>query len=167
MKEGKKLKPQEIRTKEFSKKLFGYDPDEVEAFLIEVANAYQDLLKEIESLKRSTPEYKTEELVEKARKRIEEILHKKLEEKEELERQKKELEIEIEKLKLVQKQIFDKLKLTIFDMTRIIEEIRPNAPSKEERRGNRDRSESSTQSFSQQDRESGGGETEDKSNSAS
>ena len=68
-----KLRPQDIRTKEFSKKLFGYDPDEVEAFLIEVANAYQELLKEIESLRIKTPEYKTEKLIEKAKKEIEKI----------------------------------------------------------------------------------------------
>jgi len=88
-----KLRPQDIRTKEFSKKLFGYDPDEVEAFLIEVANAYQELLKEIESLRIKTPEYKTEKLIEKAKKEIEKIVQKKLEEKKELKSKKKSLSL--------------------------------------------------------------------------
>jgi cell division initiation protein len=165
MKKEKRLKPQEIRSREFGKKLFGYDPDEVETFLIEVANAYQDLLKEVETLRRETPEYKTEELVEKARKRIEEILQKKMEEKEELEKQKKEIEIEIEKLKLAQKKMFDRLRLAIFDMTRIIEEIKPNASGKEKGKSTGTGSEGATQGFSQPDREGRRGEIEDKGDS--
>ncbi|TCK04693.1 DivIVA domain-containing protein [Phorcysia thermohydrogeniphila] len=162
-----KLRPQDIRTKEFSKKLFGYDPDEVEAFLIEVANAYQELLKEIESLRVKTPEYKTEKLVEKAKKEIEKIVQKKLEEKKELEKQKKELELEIEKLKLAQKQFFDRLKMTILDMTRILEELRPNATGKKEERGSGTGSEGSTQGLSEQDRGGGRGEAENQGNSSS
>ncbi|MEO2068189.1 MAG: DivIVA domain-containing protein [Desulfurobacteriaceae bacterium] len=163
---GKKLKPEDIRSKEFNKKLFGYDPDEVDAFLIEVANAYQDLLRDLENLKRNTPEYKTEEIVEKARRKIEEIIQKKMEEKEELERQKKEIELEIEKLRLAQKKIFDRLKMAIIDMTRIIEELRPNAKNKDKGKSNFSGSEGSTQSFTEQNRESGRGETEDKDNSS-
>jgi cell division initiation protein len=165
MKKEKRLKPQEIRSREFGKKLFGYDPDEVETFLIEVANAYQDLLKEVEALRRETPEYKTEELVEKARKRIEEILQKKMEEKEELEKYKKEMEMEIEKLKLAQKKMFDRLRLAIFDMTRIIEEIKPDASGKEKGESTGTGSEGATQSFSQPDREDRRGEIEGKSDS--
>jgi len=162
-----KLRPQDIRTKEFSKKLFGYDPDEVEAFLIEVANAYQELLKEIERLRIKTPEYKTEKLIEKAKKEIEKIIQKKLEEKEELEKQKKELELEIEKLRLAQKQMFDRLKMAIIDMTRIVEELRPNAADKKEERSSGAGSESSAQGFKEQNRESGRGETENQGNSSS
>jgi cell division initiation protein len=165
MKKEKRLKPQEIRSKEFGKKLFGYDPDEVETFLIEVANAYQDLLEEVEALRRETPEYKTEELVEKARRRIEEILQKKMEEKEELEKHKKEVEIEIEKLKLAQKKMFDRLRLAIFDMTRIIEEIRPNASGTEKGENTGTGSEGATQGFSQLDRESRRREIEGKGDS--
>ena len=162
-----KLKPQDIRTKEFSKKLFGYDPDEVEAFLIEVANAYQELLKEIETLRVKTPEYKTEKLIEKAKKEIEKIIQKKLEEKKELERQKEELELEIEKLRLAQKQMFDRLKMAIFDMTRIVEELRPDAAGKKEKRSSGTGGESSAKGLPEQDRGGRRGEVEDQGNSSS
>lgn len=166
MKKGKKLKPQDIRSKEFSKKLFGYDPDEVEAFLIKVANAYQDLLTEVETLRKETPEYKTDEIVEKARKRIEEVLQKKMAEKEKIEKQKEEVEMEIERLELTKKKMFNRLKFAILDMTKIIEEIKPNASGKGkgERIGTGDKS--TTQSVSQSDREGGRGKVKSKSNSS-
>jgi cell division initiation protein len=167
--QGKKLRlrPQDIRTKEFSKKLFGYDPDEVEAFLIEVANAYQELLKEIENLKVKTPEYKMERLVEKARREVEKIVQKKFEEKKELEKYKRELELEIEKLRLAQKQMFDRLKIAIIDITRIVEELKPDVAGKREGRGSRTGSEGSAQGFKESDRKGGRGETEDSGNGAS
>ena len=160
------IKPADIRTKEFSKKLFGYDPDEVEAFLNDVANAYQNLLNEIENLKKKTPEYKTEMLIEKAKREIEKIVQKKTEEKEQLERKKKELEIEIEKLKLAQKKVYDRLKLAILDMTRILEELRPNVKSEKEGKRVDSRSESPAKSVKKQDRESGRGKAESESNSS-
>jgi len=162
-----KLRPQDIRTKEFSKKLFGYDPDEVEAFLIEVANAYQELLKEIETLRVKTPEYKTEKLIEKAKKEIEKIIQKKLEEKKELEKQKEELELEIEKLRLAQKQMFDRLKMAIFDMTRIVEELRPDVAGKKEKRSSGTGGEGSAKGLPEQDRGGGRGKVENQGNSSS
>jgi len=161
------IKPADIRTKEFGRKLFGYDPDEVEAFLNDVANAYQNLLNEIEKLKKKTPEYKTEMLIEKAKKEIEKIVQKKTEEKEQLERKKKELELEIEKLKLAQKKVYDRLKLAIIDMTRILEELKPNAKSKEEGKRSSSGSKGSTESVKKQDRESGRGEAKSESNGSS
>ena len=119
-----RLKPQEIRTKQFNKKLFGYDPDEVEAFLIEVGNAYEELLKEIDFLQVRTPEYKVKKLLEKTRREAEKIIQGKLEEKKELERQMEKLEIEVEKLRLLQKQILEKLRMTIVDITKIMEALR-------------------------------------------
>ena len=122
-----RLKPQDIRSKEFKKKTFGigYDPEEVEAFLIEVANAYQELLEELEELQRIVPENNTNELMEKVRNRIEEIFREAMEKKRKLEVQNKEIETEIERLKLIQKSMYDRLKLVILDMARIIEEIEP------------------------------------------
>jgi cell division initiation protein len=123
----KRLKPQDIRSREFKKKTFGigYDPEEVEAFLIEVANAYQELLEELEELQRIVPENNTNELMEKVRNRIEEIFREAMEKKRKLEVQNKEIETEIERLKLIQKSMYDRLKLVILDMARIIEEIEP------------------------------------------
>ena len=125
----RKLKPQDIdiRSKEFKKKTFGigYDPEEVEAFLIEVANAYQELLEELEELQRIVPENNTNELMEKVRNRIEEIFREAMEKKRELEVQNKEIETEIERLKLIRERMYDRLKLVILDMARIIEEIEP------------------------------------------
>ena len=122
----RRLEPQEIRSKEFTKKLFGfgYDPDEVEAFLIEVANAYQELLEELENLRRNVPVCSAEEVVEEGRMRIEEIFRRKTEMEEEIERQKEEIEMEIEKLKLVRKRIFNGLRLIVFDTTRIIMDMK-------------------------------------------
>ncbi len=162
-----RLKPQDIRTKEFSKKLFGYDPDEVEAFLIEVANAYNELLKEIEILKAKTPEHKAEQVIERARKEIEKLLQKKLDEKKRIEQEKQELELEIEKLRLTQKKIFDKLRIAILEMTKIIEEIKPNAPGKKEKREAALGNKGGAKGFKEQHRESRRGETEDKSNGSS
>ena len=123
----KRLKPQDIRSREFKKKTFGigYDPEEVEAFLIEVANAYQELLEELEELQRIVPENNTNELMEKVRNRIEEIFREAMEKKRELEVQNKEIETEIERLKLIRERMYDRLKLVILDMARIIEEIEP------------------------------------------
>jgi len=152
--------PSEIRNREFRKKLFGYDPDEVDSFLMEVANAYHELLKEIERLKVQTPEYKAKEVVEKARKEIEKIVEKKKEEKELLEKEKRELEIEIEKLRLAQKSMYDRLKIAIIDMTRILEELKKDASGKKKERGDRDRGEAPAKGLKEQDRESGGGKAE-------
>ena len=119
----KRLRPQDIRSKEFKKKTFGigYDPEEVEAFLIEVANAYQELLEELEELQRIVPENNTNELMEKVRNRIEEIFREAMEKKRELEVQSRKIETEIERLKLVQKRMYDKLKLVILDITQVIQ----------------------------------------------
>ena len=119
----KRLRPQDIRSKEFKKKTFGigYNPEEVEAFLIEVANAYQELLEELEELQRIVPENNANELMEKARNRIEEIFREAMEKKRELEVQSRKIETKIERLKLVQKSMYDKLKLVILDITQVIQ----------------------------------------------
>jgi len=163
----KTLKPSDIRNKDFSKKLFGYNPDEVEAFLNDVANAYQELLKEVEQLKKSAPEYKVEEIVEKARKKIDSIVKEKVKEKEFLEKKKKELEMEIEKLNLVQRKVYGKLKLAILEMTKILEELKPNAKGKKEEGWSGNRSQGSAEVFQEQDREGGGRKAEDKGNGSS
>ena len=125
-----RLGPQEIRLKEFNKKRFGfgYDPEEVKVFLIEVADAYQGLLKELMDLERKSMEnnFDTQGLMEETLKGIEEFLQRKTEMEEEIERQKQEIEAEIERLKLIRKKLFEKIKLAIFDMAGIIEEIRPD-----------------------------------------
>ena len=125
-----RLGPQEIRLKEFNKKRFGfgYDPEEVKVFLIEVADAYQDLLKELMDLERKSVENNldTQELMDGTLKGIEEILQRKTEVEEEIERQKQEIEAEIERLKLIRKKLFEKIKLVILDMAGIIEEIKPS-----------------------------------------
>jgi cell division initiation protein len=119
----KRLKPQDIRSKEFKKKLFGigYDPEEVEAFLIEVANAYQELLEELEELRRIVSENNTNELMEKIRNRIEEIFREAMEKKRELEVQSRKIETEIERLKLIRERMYSRLKLVILDITQVIQ----------------------------------------------
>ena len=125
----KRLKPQDIRSREFKKKTFGigYDPEEVEAFLIEVANAYQELLEELEELQRIVPENSTNELMEKVRNRIEEIFREAMEKKRELEVQNKEIETEIERLKLIRERMYSRLKLVILDMTQVIQGLHSNS----------------------------------------
>jgi cell division initiation protein len=125
----KRLRPQDIRSKEFKKKTFGigYDPEEVEAFLIEVANAYQELLEELEELQRIVPENNTNELMEKVRNRIEEIFREAMEKKRELEVQNKEIETEIERLKLIRERMYSRLKLVILDMTQVIQGLHSNS----------------------------------------
>ncbi|WP_456455791.1 DivIVA domain-containing protein [Thermovibrio sp.] len=156
----KHFTPSEIRNKEFSKKLWGYNPEEVESFLIEVASSYGELLREIERLRVKTPEYKAKEIIEKTKKEIEKIVEKKREEIKQIEKRKEEIEFEIEKLKLAQKNIYDRLKVAIIEMTRILEELRRDVGGKEERRGSGNRVESSAQVVKEQDREGGRGETE-------
>jgi nicotinate-nucleotide pyrophosphorylase len=63
--------------------------------------------------------------MEKVRNRIEEIFREAMEKKRELEVQNKEIETEIERLKLIRERMYDRLKLVILDMARIIEEIEP------------------------------------------
>ena len=129
----KRLKPQDIRSKEFKKKTFGigYDPEEVEAFLIEVANAYQELLEELEELQRIVPENNTNELMEKIRNRIEEIFQKAMEEKRELEVQSRKIETEIERLKLIRERMYSRFKLIILDITQVIQGLHPNSLEKD------------------------------------
>jgi cell division initiation protein len=119
----RKLKPQDIRSKEFKKKTFGigYDPEEVEAFLIEVANAYQELLEELEELQGIVSENNTNELMEKVRNRIEEIFREAMEKKRELEVQSRKIETEIERLKLIRERMYSRLKLIILDITQVIQ----------------------------------------------
>ena len=126
-----KLKPKDIRTKEFGRKLFGYNPDEVDAFLIEVSNEFQNLLKTIENLKKSKAEEKVEFILKEAKKKVEEIIQKSKEEKEELNKEKEKIENEIEKLKQVQRKLMEKLKLTMMEMTKIIEELKESESSKD------------------------------------
>ena len=125
----KRLRPQDIRSKEFKKKTFGigYNPEEVEAFLIEVANAYQELLEELEELQRIVPENNANELMEKARNRIEEIFREAMEKKRKLEVQNKEIETEIERLKLIRERMYSRLKLVILDMTQVIQGLHSNS----------------------------------------
>jgi cell division initiation protein len=163
----RRFSPSEIRNKEFNKKLFGYDPEEVESFLMEVANAYQELLKEVERLRVKTPEYKTKELIEKAKKEIEKIVEKKKEEKEALERKKEEIELEIEKLRLAQKKIYDRLKIAIIEMTRILEELRTDVKGEKKEGRDRDRDKSPAQELKESSGESGSGKAESKDNGAS
>jgi cell division initiation protein len=129
----KRLKPQDIRSKEFKKKTFGigYDPEEIEAFLIEVANAYQELLEELEELQGIVPENNTNELMEKVRNRIEEIFREAMEKKRELEVQSRKIETEIERLKLVRERMYSRLKLVILDMTHVIQGLHPNSLEKD------------------------------------
>ena len=123
-----RLKPQDIRSKEFKKKTFGigYDPEEVEAFLIEVANAYQELLEELEELQRIVSENNTNELMEEVRNRIEEIFREAMGKRRELEVQSRKIETEIEKLELIRERMYSKLKLVILDVTQIVQELHPN-----------------------------------------
>jgi DivIVA domain-containing protein len=167
MENKRKLTPQEIRNQEFSKKLFGYDPDEVDIFLSTVANAYEDLLKEVNRLRAQTPEYKAEELVEKARRKIERIVEEKKKELNILSKKREEVEIEIEKLRLTQKRMANKLKAAIIEMTRLLKELEEDAKGKEIGRSDRVRGEGSAQVLQKQNRESGGREAEDKGNSSS
>ena len=127
-----RLKPQDIRSKEFKKKTFGigYDPEEVEAFLIEVANAYQELLEELEELQGRVSENNTNELMEKVRNRIEEIFREAMEKKRELEIQNRKIEAEIERLKLVRERMYSRLKLIILDITQVIQGLHPNSLKK-------------------------------------
>jgi len=163
----RKLTPSEIRNKDFGKKLFGYDPEEVDGFLMEVANAYQELLKEVERLRVNTPEYKTQEIVEKAKREIEKIIEKKKKEKELLEKEKREIEIEIEKLRLAQKKMADKLRFALIEMTQILEELKKDASGKKKEDGSRDRAQSPAQVFKEPDREGGGGKAEGKGDGSS
>ena len=128
-----RLKPQDIRSKEFKKKTFGigYDPEEVEAFLIEVANAYQELLEELEELQRIVPENNTNELMEKVRNRIEEIFREAMEKKRELEVQSRKIETEIERLKLIRERMYSRLKLVILDITQVIQGLHTNSLEKD------------------------------------
>ena len=163
----RRLTPQEIKNQEFSKKLFGYDPDEVELFLATVAGAYEELLKEVERLRAKTPEYKAEQIMEKTKKEIEKIVEAKKKQLQEIEKRKEEVELEIEKLLFTQKKMANRMKLAILEMTKILKELEGDVKGKRERGSSGDRDKGSTQSLPEQDRESGGGEAEDKGNSSS
>ena len=150
----RKFTPEEIKHQEFSKKLFGYDPDEVELFLSTVAAAYEELLKELEKLRAKTPEYKAEQVMERAKKEIERLVETKKRQLQEIEKRRKEVELEIEKLRLTQKRMTNRLKMAIFEMTRILKELEEDVKGKGEKGSSGDRSKGSAESFQEQDRES-------------
>lgn len=125
MNDRKDLNLQNIRSKEFTKSFLGYDPEEVDGFLIEIGNAYQELLEELEKLKRKISENNSDELTEIARSRIEEIYQEAMEEKEQLEIQIRKIETEIEKLKLSRRRMYDRFRLTILEVVRVMQELHP------------------------------------------
>jgi len=131
-KEKLKIKPRDIRTKQFSKKVFGYNPDEVDAFLIEVANEFQNLLNRIELLKNATAEAKKDKILRELKQEIEKKLEEVKLEKKKLEDEKRQLQVEIENLKNVQRKFANKLKLTIIELTRIFEGIKSDDKGKQE-----------------------------------
>ncbi|WP_457567337.1 DivIVA domain-containing protein [Desulfurobacterium sp.] len=161
-----KFKPKDIRTKQFSKKVFGYNPDEVDAFLIEISNEFQNLLNKIEQIKSQTPESKMKELVKRTKKKIEKILEDSKKEKRQLEEEKKRIEAEIEQLKIIQKKMANKLKLTIIEMTRILEEIKPDDKSKDGKELRSDRSKGATEREAEFDSEGGKWKAKDKGDGA-
>ncbi len=163
----RRITPQEIKNQEFSKKLFGYDPDEVEIFLSTVANAYEELLKELERLKVKTPEYKAEQVMEKARREIEKLVDTRRKQLQEIEKKKEEVELEIEKLRFTQKKMVNRMKLAILEMTKILKELEGDVKSKGEQGDIGNRGEGAAQSIEEQNREGRGRETEGKGNSSS
>ena len=163
----RRITPQEIKNQEFSKKLFGYDPDEVEIFLSTVANAYEELLKELERLKVKTPEYKAEQVMEKARREIEKLVEIRKKQLQEIEKKKEEVELEIEKLRFTQKKMVNRMKLAILEMTKILKELEGDVKSKGEQGGSGNRGEGAAQSVEEQNREDRGRETEGEGNSSS
>ncbi|WP_456397283.1 DivIVA domain-containing protein [Desulfurobacterium sp.] len=161
-----KFKPKDIRTKQFSKKVFGYNPDEVDAFLIELANEFQNLLNKMEQIKSQTPESKMNELIKNTKKKIAKILEETKKEKKQLEEEKKRIEVEIEQLKNIQRKMANKLKLTIIEMTRILEEIKPDDKHKKGKELHSDRIEGSTEREAKRNSKSGERKIEDKSDGA-
>ncbi|WP_022847501.1 MULTISPECIES: DivIVA domain-containing protein [unclassified Desulfurobacterium] len=157
-----KFNPKDIRTKQFSKKVFGYNPDEVDAFLIELSNEFQNLLNKIEQIRSQTPESKMKELVRKTKKKIEKIVEESKKEKRQLEEEKRRIENEIEQLRIVQRKMANKLKLTIIEMTRILEEIKPDDKPKKGKEFHSGGGESSTQRETERNSKSGKREVEDK-----
>ncbi len=120
-----RLTPKDIRNKQFDKKLFGgYNPDEVDSFLVKVASEMEALLRKIEILEKQTPERRKAEVIEMAKKEIERMIEAAKEEKERLEEEKSIIEAEIEQLKLTKRKIENKLKMSIIEMTQILEELK-------------------------------------------
>jgi len=160
MKKRRKLTPTEIRNKEFGKKLFGYDPDQVDSFLVEVAGVMEEMQREIERLRVRTPEYKKEQLLEEIKAKAQKIVEQKKAEVARYKQMKEELELEIEKLRLARNQMIERLKYTIIDMSKILEGLRKDAKADKKRQLHSDRSKGSTPLFKQQDSGSGSWQAE-------
>jgi cell division initiation protein len=160
MKKRRKLTPTEIRNKEFGKKLFGYDPDQVDSFLVEVAGVMEEMQREIERLRVRTPEYKKEQLLEEIKAKAQKIVEQKKAEVARYKQMKEELELEIEKLRLARNQMIERLKYTIIDMSKILEGLRKDAKADQKRQLHSDRSKGSTPLFKQQDSGSGSWQAE-------
>jgi len=160
MKKRRKLTPTEIRNKEFGKKLFGYDPDQVDSFLVEVAGVMEEMQREIERLRVRTPEYKKEQLLEEIKAKAQKIVEQKKAEVARYKQMKEELELEIEKLRLARNHMIERLKYTIIDMSKILEGLRKDAKADKKRQLHSDRSKGSTSLFKQQDSGSGSWQAE-------
>jgi cell division initiation protein len=156
-----------IEEADFGKKFFGYNPDEVDDFLMEIKSAYRELLQENERLKLQTAEYKEQQILERVKKKIEKMKEEKEREVHQLEARKKEIELEIEKLKLIHKKMYERVKLALFEMSQIFQELRQDVKSYSEGEGSRDRGEITAQELFKQDSQGGRGEAKDKGDGSS
>ena len=124
--DNRKLTSDEIRSKEFTKKIFGfgYDPEEVDTFLMQVADAYQELVEELENLRNAYKQVDREDLVEDARKKIKFLVQERKRIEKDIDERRKQLTVEIQKLKLARKKLLRKVGMVIFQVISVLKDIK-------------------------------------------
>jgi cell division initiation protein len=124
--DNRKLTSDEIRSREFTKKIFGfgYDPEEVDTFLMQVADAYQELVEELENLRNAYKQVDREDLVEDARKKIKFLVQERKRIEKDIDERRKQLTVEIQKLKLARKKLLRKVGMVIFQVISVLKDIK-------------------------------------------
>ena len=124
--DNRKLTSDEIRSREFTKKIFGfgYDPEEVDTFLMQVADAYQELVEELDNLRNAYKQVDREDLVEDARKKIKFLVQERKRMEKDIDERRKQLTVEIQKLKLARKKLLRKVGMVIFQVISVLKDIK-------------------------------------------
>jgi len=91
---------------------------------MQVADAYQELVEELENLRNAYKQVDREDLVEDARKKIKFLVQERKRIEKDIDERRKQLTVEIQKLKLARKKLLRKVGMVIFQVISVLKDIK-------------------------------------------
>jgi cell division initiation protein len=91
---------------------------------MQVADAYQELVEELENLRNAYKQVDREDLVEDARKKIKFLVQERKRMEKDIDERRKQLTVEIQKLKLARKKLLRKVGMVIFQVISVLKDIK-------------------------------------------